>query len=313
MLHHGVGRLRRVRTPGAGGGPLVLYDFTTGTLDPSITFTRASTGTRFNSAGLLVSEAIDAPRFDYNPATLAIRGLLIEPARTNALTYSEQLDNAAWSKVRCGITANAAVAPDGTTTADKIVPTAGQASPYVFESKAMTNGVPVAFSAFGKPAEYNSLAIRLDDNVPASFSVFNLATGLVASTGANQTCSMEQAADGWWRCISRYTPDSTTTGSVGVGSAHNGLFTQVGDGASGIYVAGVQLEDGAYASSYIPAVASAVARSADEVKFTPPAGVSAIRFTFDDDSTQDVSVTPEVEYTIPTTLNRRHIKSISSI
>jgi hypothetical protein len=55
------------------------------TLDPRITFSRTTTGTRFNSAGVLESVAIDGPRFDYDPVTLAARGLLIEEQRTNSI------------------------------------------------------------------------------------------------------------------------------------------------------------------------------------------------------------------------------------
>ena len=74
-----------VTQSGGAGGPTLYFDFLTGTLNPSITFTRASTATFFNSSGVLTSAAIDAPRFDYDPSTLAAQGLLIEEARTNSI------------------------------------------------------------------------------------------------------------------------------------------------------------------------------------------------------------------------------------
>lgn len=61
------------------------------TLDPRVTFTRASTATYFNSTGVRQTAAVDAPRFDYDPATLQPRGLLIEGARTNLMLNSAAL------------------------------------------------------------------------------------------------------------------------------------------------------------------------------------------------------------------------------
>lgn len=61
------------------------------TLDSRITFTRTTTATRTNASGLIESVAINAPRFDYNPTTLAPLGLLIEEQRTNRVLNSDTL------------------------------------------------------------------------------------------------------------------------------------------------------------------------------------------------------------------------------
>ena len=48
-------------------------------------FNRASAGWSFNATGTLAQVAADVPRFDYNPATLACRGLLLDESRTNGI------------------------------------------------------------------------------------------------------------------------------------------------------------------------------------------------------------------------------------
>lgn len=77
-----------------------------------ITFTRASTATYVNSVGLVASAAVDTPRFNYDPATLAAKGLLIEPAATNLCLHSDDHTNAAWVKTTC-TAAKTATGPDG--------------------------------------------------------------------------------------------------------------------------------------------------------------------------------------------------------
>lgn len=68
--------------------PRLSLNFLTGApLDSRITFTRAGPGlaTFVDSSGVLQTAAIDAPRFDHDPVTLAPLGLLIESQRTNSI------------------------------------------------------------------------------------------------------------------------------------------------------------------------------------------------------------------------------------
>jgi hypothetical protein len=69
--------------------PRLALDFTTATLDPRVTFTRSGNiATVTNSSGVIVGINANLPRFDFDPVTLACRGLLIEESRTNVLLNS---------------------------------------------------------------------------------------------------------------------------------------------------------------------------------------------------------------------------------
>ena len=81
-----IGLARLVTGAGGGHGPSLNFNFVDGSaFSPQITFTRASTATYFDATGTLQSAAIDVPRFDYDPDTLAARGFLIEEQRTNSI------------------------------------------------------------------------------------------------------------------------------------------------------------------------------------------------------------------------------------
>jgi hypothetical protein len=69
--------------------PRMALDFTTGVLDSRVAITRAAnTATRINSSGVIEIVNANLPRFDYDPSTLAARGLLIEETRSNVLLNS---------------------------------------------------------------------------------------------------------------------------------------------------------------------------------------------------------------------------------
>lgn len=71
-----------------GGGPALSLDFTTGSLDSRITFTRSSGGTYFDASGVMQLASTNVARFDYDPSTLAAKGLLVEEQRANLLLNS---------------------------------------------------------------------------------------------------------------------------------------------------------------------------------------------------------------------------------
>ena len=83
---------------GLSASPSLALDFLSGALDPRFTFTRASAGWDFNSAGDLAQYATNVPRFGFDQSTLAARGLLMEGARTNIALWSRDFTNAAWVK-----------------------------------------------------------------------------------------------------------------------------------------------------------------------------------------------------------------------
>ena len=238
------------------------------TLDPRITFTRATTATFTGSDGLIQTAAINAPRFDYSPTTLAPLGLLIEEQRTNLLTYSEQFDNAAWTKTNSTVTANTIVAPDGTLTGDKHIPDsgatigAGATATRVYQSPSLTSGTAYTLSIYAKAGEYDELELAVITS-PIVSATFSLTLGTVVSgTGTTITA----VGNGWYRCTLTFT--ATSTGAIQIRWSSGSSTVSTGDGYSGIYIWGAQLEAGAFPTSYIPTVASQVTRSADVAVMT---------------------------------------------
>lgn len=254
--------------------PSLTFNFTSAVLDSNITFSRAgNTATRFNSSGLLETVSADTARFDYNPVTLACNGLLIEESRTNATTYSQEFKNAVWTKTNTTITDDAAVAPDGTTTADKLIATTTNAL-HIIDSVAssFTSGQQYTASIFAKKSELQFLQITFSSAAIALRANFNLDTGVLGTVSAGITARIVSVGNGWYRCIA--TGTSAATGSFKavygiVPAATSARFAAfAGDGTSGLFIWGSQLETGAFATSYIPSGASALVRNADVATVT---------------------------------------------
>jgi len=249
--------------------PSMALDFTTATLDPRVTFTRTgNTATVINSSGLVAPINADLPRFDFNPITLACNGLLIEEQRTNLLLYSEQIDNAAWTKARSSITANDTVSPDGTLDGDKLVEdTTATNSHFIEQSAAIVSGTTYSYSVFAKQAERSQIRVRSFMTASASAD-FNLSNGTVSNASGTVSQSITSIGNGWYKCTIVASSSTTGTGFFSVFLMSGGSVTYTGNGVSGAYIWGAQLEVGAFQTSYIPTVASQVTRTADVATMT---------------------------------------------
>jgi hypothetical protein len=192
----------------------------------------------------------------------------VNPAswRRNLLTYSEQFDNAAWSTVRASVTANATMAPDGATTADKVVEDTTAGNTHLF-NRLLGNPLGAGtytYTAYLKQAgrRYSQITLIID---PASTNIryavmFDLQDGVVTTTASvvSPTAtahSITSIGDGWYRCsitignpsglrIDKQLSLSNTAAANASGVNYDG------DGTSGVFIWGAQLELGSTPTTY---------------------------------------------------------------
>jgi hypothetical protein len=242
-------------------------------LDPRITFTRASGGSYVGADGLIKYAGVNEARFDHDPVTGESLGLLIEESRTNLLTRSEAFDDSSWAKSAASISSNLSniVSPDGTLTSEKIIENTQNVQHLVWKSRSGTNET-VTFSVFVKAAERTQCLLQLSNFQNAACSAtYDLQSGKIIATVTptgdyiNVSSSIIPYPNGWYRCILTATKQSVnTTNNPTISTVRrNNIGIYQGDGTSGIYVWGAQLEVGAFPTSYIPTQASTRTRAAD--------------------------------------------------
>lgn len=222
----------------------------------------------YNPQAAAASAAFYGPRIDYNPVTLASNGLLIEEQRTNLLTYSEDFTNAAWTKIQTSITANTTVAPDGNTTADALIEAATNAQHQMLQAATLT-AAAYTWTVFAKATSGSQRWLNLypQGTGVAAAAVFDINTGTVTLTSGPQYLgsSIVNVGNGWFRCSLTFTGAAVSVNNV-IYLSNNATIAApgyTGDGTSGIFLWGSQVELGAFATSYIPTVASQVTRNAD--------------------------------------------------
>jgi len=205
----------------------------------------------------------DMPRLDYSGGA-SCGSLLLEPQRTNLITQSEYLGASFWTKQQMTIASNSGIAPDGSLSATKVIPTTASAT-HQIQTGNIISSTQCAFSVFAKAGGYDTL-VMLDRAVASNGATFYLSTQTAVTIGT-ATATIEDYGNDWYRC----TIVANTTGMrIYIPNSSNAIS---GDGTSGVFIWGAQLEAGTYATSYIPTYGSSVTRSADSCSKT---GISSL-------------------------------------
>jgi hypothetical protein len=227
--------------------------------------TVASIRTKFAGITQDGSSASNIPRLDYSNSSCP--SILVEPQRTNLITFSEQFDNAAWTKANATITANSIISPSGIQNADTYNVTSTFAN-IIYQSLTFTTG-NYSISVYAKKGTSNIIRL-FNVSSGTSSAWFDLNLGQVVGTVNGGTASIENVGNGWYRCI--YKGTSLISGFVGIGLSDTANTTTATIGSS-VYLWGAQLEAGSNATSYIPTTSASVTRNADVISKT---GISSL-------------------------------------
>jgi hypothetical protein len=206
------------------------------------------------------------PRITYARASEAryYDGKTVSKAEENLLLQSQTFDNASWIKSSVTITPNVTTAPDGTTTADSVIPTtANSVGHRITSTNASIIGASV-LSWFVKPAGYSKVAIR-ESTSTGVYASFNLTTATVIETSASlvSDATITVLPNGWYRISAVITYTGNTGNSILVlddsyVSGNPYSYEYAGDGTSGVYIWGAQLEQRSAVSSYTPTTTQAI-------------------------------------------------------
>jgi len=211
----------------------------------------------------LFNHGNNVPRIEYD-ATGAVKGLLIEEARTNL--YLNSSDTSTNSSFGITKTSDSAVSPDGTTTADLITPDTSYPR-HLFQyssSYSAGDGSKETYSFYAKSNGYNLIEVSQRNQNGGTITKFDLSAVTATTTGGTEILkSIEDVGNGWYRCSAAYITSSVRPYPAIEFLDTDGSQGFVPDGTSGIYFWGHQLEAGGFPSSYIPTSGSTATRAAD--------------------------------------------------
>ena len=195
----------------------------------------------------------------------------------NLLDYTQEFND--WSKVATTVTANATTAPDGTATADKVIANTVFSQHRVDQSTTSTAGVQT-LSAYVKNAGYGYVWMRIGGDGAA----FNIADGSIISPAAGVTAQSQDVGNGWRRVSISRTAVANEIARINM-IPTTAITDFSGDGTSGIYIWGAQLEEGSTATQY--------QHVTDDLRYdiTEPFGANSLNYLKFDGASDAMSLT----------------------
>jgi hypothetical protein len=218
---------------------------------------------------------VNESRFDHDPITGQSLGLLIEESRSNLWTYSDSPNLAYYDPTFVAFSVNSSISPDGTQNADKMMGLSGKTSAQISQGVTITSGATVTGSVYIKYGGFNRVELVMLSNnntTPYARATFDPSTGTIttavstANGGTNASANIVFVGNGWYRCNVTVTYPAVTAAGMRINATSS--TGGISEGTLGAYAWGMQIEQGAFPTSYIPTTASTVTRSADLASMT---------------------------------------------
>jgi hypothetical protein len=258
---------RAIAAPGFGGssgladGASIAFGdvMTVSTAPDWLTNVSAGSKTYRTSGGLIATAGANIARLH---TVTAGAGLLSEAGATNLFTYSQQFDNAAYTKAASSVSADAATAADGTTTADKLIENSATSNHYLRRSF-VTSATDHVYSYFVNSAGRTQTNISVFSSSTRSV-YFDSDAGTFSGPVGSLTYGAIPFANDIWQIWIRSTLGAVTS-YFDIYLASSNATSYAGDGSSGAYIWQADCVAASAISSPILTTSGTASRNADSM------------------------------------------------